>query len=188
MKLKCVFLGDRKVGKTWLITTFITRENPSGHLPTIFDSFSAKFEIKKKQVELNLWDTASDLEYDRVRQLSYPNTDVFFICYAINSIRSFDNVKNWYNEIKNISEANKIPIILVATKDDTRNDQSQQDIITTEMGISLQKEFNFSDFVETSSLERKNLYTLFEKAVELKIRRNKSFHRRFLEVLCFCCV
>lgn len=188
MKLKCVFLGDSKVGKTWLITTFITGENPSDQMSTIFDSFSCNIEIKKKNVDLSLWDTSGDLKYDRIRQLSYPNTDIFFICYAVNSMRSFNNVRNWYHEIQEIAESNQIPVILVGTKDDVKNDYSEPDIVSTEMGRKLSDDCNFHDFIETSSLERKNLYLLFERAVDYKIKKNRTLKRALFEYLCFCCV
>lgn len=187
MKLKCIFLGDSKVGKTWMITTFITGENPSEQVPTIFDSFSCQLQIKKQDVELALWDTSGDLKYDRIRQLSYPNADVFFICYAVDSIRSFDNVKKWHSEIKEISRLQDIPVILIATKDDIKEDQQGSDIVTTEMGQALAKEENFYDFIETSSLERKNLYLLFEKAVDYKMKKNRSFKQTIFEYLCCCC-
>lgn len=184
MKLKCVFLGDSEVGKTWIITTFITGENPNDQMPTIFDSFTCNIDLKGQNVDLSLWDTAGELKYDRIRQLSYPNTDMFFICYAINNVASFNNVKHWLNEIKEL----EIPAILVATKYDVRDDYTQQDIVTTEMGKKMAKEHNFVDFVETSALERRNLYLLFEKAVDHKMKKDKTFIRLMFEYLCWCCV
>ncbi|KRH93987.1 Ras-related small GTPase, Rho type [Pseudoloma neurophilia] len=186
--LKCIFLGDKKVGKTWLITTFITGENPSDDMPTIFDSFSCEVCIKNKDVSLSLWDTSGDLKYDRIRQLSYPNADCFFICYSTNSIRSFDNVKKWYKEIKDISINQDIPIILVGTKSDIKDDKQGNDIITEEMGEKLKKEMEFYDFIETSSLERKNLYTLFERALDYKMKKNRTFKQMLYEYCCFCCL
>lgn len=188
MKLKCIFLGDKKVGKTWLITTFITGENPSEEMPTIFDSFSCNMVIKKREVELSLWDTSGDLKYDRIRQLSYPNADVFFICYSVNSIRSFDDVKKWHREIKDIAEIQNIPIILVCTKSDIKDDKQSTDIVTSEMAQALKKEENFHGFIETSSLERKNLHLLFERAVDHKIRKNRTFKQAMYECFCFCCI
>lgn len=45
-----------------------------------------------KLVELALWDTAGQEEYDRLRPLSYPETDVLFVCFSIDSPHSLENV------------------------------------------------------------------------------------------------
>lgn len=45
-----------------------------------------------KTVELALWDTAGQEEYDRLRPLSYPETDLIFVCFAIDCPNSLENV------------------------------------------------------------------------------------------------
>lgn len=61
--------------------------------------------VDGKPISLGLWDTAGQEDYDRLRPLSYPQTDVFLICFSIVSRASFDNVKakvsiadNWYDD------------------------------------------------------------------------------------------
>lgn len=184
MKLKCVFLGDTKVGKTWLITTFITGENPNDQMPTIFDSFTCNIDLKGKNIDLSLWDTAGELKYDRIRRLSYSGTDVFFICYAMNSVSSFNNVKNWMSEVRSLN----IPCVLVATKYDVKDDFTQRDIVTAGMGRKMAKDCGFVDYVETSALERKNLYLMFEKAVDYKVKKERTFAQMLVAYLCCCCV
>jgi len=62
------------------------------------------------------------LDYDRLRPLSYPQTDVFLICYSVVNPASFDNVRaKWSPEIKHNSPG--IPIVLVGTKLDLRDDK-----------------------------------------------------------------
>lgn len=51
-------------------------------------------------MELILWDTAGQEEFDRLRPLSYPNTDVILICFSLESPDSLDNVRNtWIPEV-----------------------------------------------------------------------------------------
>jgi Ras-related C3 botulinum toxin substrate 1 len=77
--------------------------------------------IDNEAVNIGLWDTAGQEDYDRLRPLSYPTTDVFIICFAIDSPPSFENVKSkWSNEIKYYCP--NVPIILVGTKLDKRDD------------------------------------------------------------------
>lgn len=63
-------------------------------------------------VSLGLWDTAGQEDYDRLRPLSYPQTDVFLICFSVASPSSFENVTSkWYPEIKH--HCPDAPMILV---------------------------------------------------------------------------
>jgi hypothetical protein len=62
-------------------------------VPTVFENDVADVEVDGKHVELALWDTAGQEDYDRLRPLSYPDTHVVLICFAINSPDSLDNVR-----------------------------------------------------------------------------------------------
>lgn len=64
------------------------------YLPTVFENYISRVELDNKSVELALWDTAGQEDYDRLRPLSYFETDVVIICFAVDNMNSFQNVRD----------------------------------------------------------------------------------------------
>ena len=67
---------------------------PVDYVPTVFDNYTATVGVGDKVIQLSLWDTAGQEDYDRLRPLSYPGTDVFMVCYSIVDPTSFENAKS----------------------------------------------------------------------------------------------
>lgn len=60
----------------------------------IFLCFTKRVLSISVQVNLGLWDTAGQGEYDRLRYLSYPQSDVVLICFGIDNPSSLENVEH----------------------------------------------------------------------------------------------
>ncbi|KAM0676596.1 hypothetical protein BDAP_002805 [Binucleata daphniae] len=177
---KIVLIGDKQVGKTFLIRSFIdTNLNPTS--PTTFDNYSINLRIDDKEYHLSIWDTAGQEQYDQLRVLSYPQTDIFCICYAINNMESFNHIKKWIKEVQRYEGT----YVLVGCKADTRNDKVQAgDVVTKESAEKFAKENNMS-FIECSALEKENVNLVFKTCVESvnEVKPRKiSMWRRI-----FCC-
>lgn len=91
---KFVVVGDGGCGKTCLLISYSQGVFPEKYVPTVFENYITHVEHKQsgKTVELALWDTAGQEEYDRLRPLSYPETDLLFVCFAIDCPNSLENV------------------------------------------------------------------------------------------------
>ena len=77
-----------------------------------FDNYTANLMIDDKVVSLSLWDTAGQDSYDRVRPLSYPDTDVFLLCFSLTSRDSMSNVRSkWYPEV--VHYCPRTPMVIV---------------------------------------------------------------------------
>ena len=76
-----IFWGDFFFGFTCAVVRFFSQN--SEYIPTVFDNYSANVMVDGKPINLGLWDTAGQEDYDRLRPLSYPQTDVFLICFSI---------------------------------------------------------------------------------------------------------
>ena len=66
-----------------VFVNFQTGEFPLKHIPTVFETAITSMVIDEKEIELTLWDTAGQESYDRLRPLSYSQTDVILICFSI---------------------------------------------------------------------------------------------------------
>ena len=170
--IKCVVVGDGAVGKTCLLICYTTNAFPKEYIPTVFDNYSAQSAVDGRTVNLKLWDTAGQEEYDRLRTLSYPQTNVFVICFSIASPPSYENVRHkWHPEV--CHHCPDVPILLVGTKKDLRAQpdtlrrlkEQGQAPITPQQGQALAKQIHAVRYLECSALQQDGVKEVFAEAV-----------------------
>jgi small GTP-binding protein len=173
--VKFVTVGDPMVGKSCLQLSH-TIQFPENYEPTVFDNYSTTVNVKGELVRVELFDTAGKEDYDRLRPLSYPNTDVFIVAYSVIDHVSLENVKQkWVPEIRKFMKDGicggtpkllDVPILLVGTKTDLRRDNDTLHVRSID-GQNMAHELCLQAFVECSSLTQEGLTNTFREATRL---------------------
>ncbi|TMW83311.1 hypothetical protein EJD97_002153 [Solanum chilense] len=156
--IKCVTVGDGAVGKTCLLISYTSNTFPTDYVPTVFDNFSANVNVDGKIVNLGLWDTAGQEDYNRLRPLSYRGADVFLLAFSL----------------------------IMGTKLDLREDkQFIRDYpgactISTEEGEELKKQIGAVAYVECSAKTQQNVKSVFDTAIKVVLQppKNKKQKRK----------
>ncbi|XP_013401877.1 cell division control protein 42 homolog [Lingula anatina] len=191
-RVKCVLIGDGAVGKTSLVVSYTTNGYPTEYVPTAFDNYSVVVKVDDKPVRLQLCDTAGQDDFDSLRPLCYPNTDVFLLCFSVVSPTSFHNIMDkWVPEIRKHNP--HTPVLLVGTQSDLRNDvkvlielahYNERPVTETEAKELVDK-IGAVEYMECSALTQKHLKEVFDSAllaaldINGNIKRQKSGSRRW---------
>jgi small GTP-binding protein len=171
--LKIVAVGDGAVGKTSMLISYSTNSFQHDYVPTVFDNYAVNVLADGKVYNVSMWDTAGQEDYDKIRPLSYPQSDVFLVCYSIINPASFANIKSkWMPEL--FQHAPETPKILVGLKNDMRGDSLIKKFVDESEADKLAKENNFVGHYLCSALTQDGLKNMFDKAVEVSIKKQKN--------------
>jgi len=202
--VKCILIGHGNAGKTSLGITYGTNEFPSEYVPTVFDVLQVKENIDGQSVELCMWDTGGGEDYERLRPLCYPQTNVFLVCFSLDNTREFENIQSyWFAEVRRHCPG--VPMILLGMRLDLREDKvtidklnkKQRVPITYSQGLALAsdennkilancdefKAFQGKDsneeivavqYMECSALTREGVEEVFEMACRVGLRHRQT--------------
>ncbi|KAK9511500.1 hypothetical protein O3M35_000142 [Rhynocoris fuscipes] len=171
IRKKLVIVGDGACGKTCLLIVFSKDQFPEVYVPTVFENYVADIEVDGKQVELALWDTAGQEDYDRLRPLSYPDTDVILMSFSIDSPDSLENIpEKWTPEVKHFCP--NVPIILVVTMDELAKQKRKP--ITSEEGLLVAKKINAVAYLECSAKTKEGVRKVFETATRAALKADRK--------------
>ncbi|CAE6335679.1 unnamed protein product [Rhizoctonia solani] len=168
IRRKLVIVGDGACGKTSLLCVFAMGEFPKEYNTAIFENYVAEIRLDGKPVQLALWDTAGQEEYERLRPLSYSKAHVILIAFAIDTPDSLDNVSvKWIEEVRNICGP-QIPVILVGCKADLRptsgSSADGKQYVTRQKAQAVAQEIGARAYKECSALNNQGVDDVFEAA------------------------
>ncbi|XP_039696670.1 rho-related GTP-binding protein RhoD isoform X1 [Pteropus medius] len=162
------------------------------YTPTVFERLTVNLQMKGKPVNLQIWDTAGQVDYDRLRPLFYPDASVLLLCFDVTSPHSFDNVFNrWYPEVNHFCK--EVPIIVVGCKTDLRKDRSlvkklrknRLEPVTYHRGQEMARSVGAVAYLECSALLHENVHAVFQEAAEVALSsRSRNLWRRITRSFC----
>ncbi|KAF2310139.1 hypothetical protein GH714_006708 [Hevea brasiliensis] len=144
------------------------------YVPTVFDNFSANVVVDGSTVNLGLWDTAGQEDYNRLRPLSYRGADVFILAFSLISKASYENVaKKWIPELRHYAPG--VPVILVGTKLDLREDKQ---FFIDHPGRGTEKLIGAPAYIECSSKTQQNVKAVFDAAIKVVLQPPKQKRKK----------
>lgn len=158
---------------------------PQVYEPTVFENYVHDIFIDGQSVQLSLWDTAGQEEFDRLRALSYSDTHCIMLCFSIDLPDSLENVQlKWVGEIADHCDG--VKLVLVALKCDLRNQEEDP--------LSVQEDESFNPYSNQSlgALAQKRLISYEEglavarkvgalRYLECLAKKNRGVNEAFSE-------
>ena len=145
---------------------------------------SADIYVDGVHIELSLWDTAGQEEFDRLRSLSYDDTHAIMLCFSVDSKDSLENVESkWVGEIAENCQG--VKLVLVALKCDLREagddepevegqPREKKEMISYNQGLEVARRINALRYLECSAMRNRGVNEAFTEAarVALSVKPN----------------
>ncbi|XP_030005111.1 rho-related GTP-binding protein RhoF [Sphaeramia orbicularis] len=172
-ELKIVIVGDGGCGKTSLLMVYAKGDFPEKYAPSVFEKYVTTISLGGKEIKLNLYDTAGQDDYDRLRPLSYQEANLVLVCFDVTNPTSYDNVLiKWFPEVKHFCR--DTPVVLIGCKTDLRKDSEcsrklknmNQTPITSIQGEDARQQMNAELYLECSAKYQENVEHIFREATK----------------------
>ena len=177
MIFKIVLIGDTSVGKTNILSKYLTDEFDPESKATVGVEFGTKnFKIENNIVKVQIWDTAGQERYRSITNAYYKGAKGALLVYDITNKKSFDNLDRWISDLKTNGDE-KISIVLLGNKSDLES----QRVISTEEGKNKAELFKFA-FMETSALNGSNIEKSFDELIKEVYKDNHELFEKQAKV------
>lgn len=176
---KIVLLGDGACGKTSLLNVFTRGYFPQVYEPTVFENYVHDIYVDNTHIELSLWDTAGQEEFDRLRSLSYSDTHTIMLCFSVDSRDSLENVESkWVGEIADNCQG--VKLVLVALKCDLRETAGDEEegpeknvnFIQYPEGLAVAERIRALRYLECSAKMNRGVNEAFTEAARVALSSN----------------
>ena len=193
-RFKFVILGNHEVGKTSIIRRFVENKYSDDYRATIgLNVLTHTFEFFGSEIGVTLYDLGAQKYFRRFRKVYYSGAQAAFIVFDLTNRESFENIMNWYQELKDFAADEDIPIVIVGNKSDLKKERQifYQEGVKLSNRLSEMEKVNLS-YIETSALTGENIEDAFNlisyhyvmKSKELEDnRRSDILYEKIVSIL-----
>lgn len=177
--IKCNVVGNSNRDNARLLVTHTTDVFPDEYVPPVFDDYSANINFEDQVIHLVLCQTPFYEDYKKLRPLSYPQTDVFIICFSLVSPKSLQDVEDdWVPDLK--KHCPGVPYILVGLRSGLRDEFHQHEEeykakgwepIQREKGEEMKEKIGAQCYIECDAKKNINVKEVFESAVRAALHK-----------------
>lgn len=169
---KVIIAGNSGVGKTALVQRFVDGRFIPDTKATIGVDFSLKnvnleYPELESAVALQIWDMAGENRFRSILPYYIAGTQGLILAFAADNNDTLSYLSEWL-EVVNLYLTEKIPIILISTKNDLVKEDENKSAIDEFMAQN-----NVQSFVKTSAKSGENVSESFQVLTEL-IARDKG--------------
>ena len=155
---KVVILGEPGVGKTSIISRYVTNQFSPVVISTTGASYSTKI-LKiddENSIKFQIWDTAGQERFRSLAKIFYQNAVAVILVYDITVRETFEQLQKYW--IKEIEENAPTDIILALAAN--KSDMYENELVGLNEGKELARQLN-AIFKSTSALNSKGIDDLF---------------------------
>ena len=163
VELKIILLGDVGVGKTNIISRYISGDFNQSLNPTVGSSFGAK-KIKKEGVTylLKVWDTVGQERYNSITKLFVQGSHIIILVYSIDNLQSFQKLDFWLTFIKENLKDGKYILALIANK----RDLFENELVTKEEGEKYAEQMDAKFALLSAKYDQQTIINFFETLLD----------------------
>ena len=162
-ELKMILLGEPGVGKTNIISRYLSGSFNQSSNPTIGSTFGEKI-IKKEGVtySLKVWDTTGQERYNSITKLFVKGSHIVILVYSIDNLQSFEKVNFWYNYIKEELQEGKYILGILGNK----RDLYEFEVVSEEDGKKLAQKKNAVFGLVSAKIDVNGIINYFDTILE----------------------
>ena len=163
VELKIILLGDVGVGKTNIISRYISGDFNQSLNPTVGSSFGEK-KIKKDGVTylLKVWDTVGQERYNSITKLFVQGSHIIILVYSIDNLQSFQKLDFWLTFIRENLTDGKYILALIANK----RDLFENELVTKEEGEKYAEQMDAKFALLSAKYDQQTIINFFETLLD----------------------